>query len=160
MARLLIYDERLFGDPPWEDAHATCLVNEKHSMTSIVTWIKSKTKKYKGQDTVYIMAHGNDGWIELGRDGLDSSNVHHWAPLEWKLDRIIILACSVAKSNKGYWFLSQLAWYTSSWVTAASTNQKYIALPFGLGSATFGKWEGKVHTWGPDGQWAGSFTEF
>jgi len=159
MAKILIYDQRLWGSPPWQQVSATCLVNEKHPVSSIVDWLKVKCGSYKGKETVYIMAHGDDGWIQLGKDGLHKDNANLWAPLNWKIEQIIILACNVARGSKGTTFCSRLAWYTSSFVTAADSTQEYIALPFGILPSTFGNWEGRVHTWGPDGNWFSSYEE-
>ena len=159
MAKLLVYDRRLWGSPPWKEVNATCLVDANHSDKSIVNWLKVKCGSYKGTETLYIMAHGDDGWVQLGKDGLHKDNADLWACLNWKIGNIVILACNVAKGAKGYTFCSRLAWYTSSFVTAADSTQQYIALPFGILPTTFGEWEGRVHTWGPDGNWFSSYQD-
>jgi Domain of unknown function (DUF4347) len=159
MAKLLIYDERLYGSPPWQEVSATCLVNQKHSITSVIDWLKGKCAKYKGTETIYIMAHGDEGWIQLGKEGVHKDNAHLWAPLNYKVGNIIILACNVVKGAKGYTLCSRLAWYTSSYVTAADSTQLYIALPLGVLPTSFGSWEGRVHTWDPWGNWHSSYEE-
>ena len=157
MAKILVFDDRLGGSPPWKYASSTCLVNETHSMVSIVTWLKGKCKKYAGKETVYVMAHGNQGSVQLGRDGLNVHTAHFWGSLAWKLDQIIILACSVAGGEKGDDFCSKLARTTHCFVTAAETKQMYFYLPFGLLPTSFGDWEGRVDTWDPEGNWFSSF---
>lgn len=159
MAKLLIYDERLGGSPPWKDVNATCLVNEKHAMCDIVGWVRQKCKKYKGEETLYVMAHGDCGYIQLGRDGLTSKNVSEWGPLEWKLDRIVILSCSVSGSATGKSFCSKLAVQTRAYVTAAESTQIYIYLPWGILPTSFDTWEGRVNTWNPLGWWVGTYVE-
>jgi hypothetical protein len=159
MAKLLIYDERLAGSPPWKEVSATCLVNDKHRMEDIVGWVRKKCKKYKGEETLYIMAHGDKGRIQLGKDGLGEKNVHLWSLLEWKLFRIIVMSCSVGGGNEGGSFCSKLASCTRSYVTAAESKQNYIYLPWGILPTSFGSWEGKVNTWNQLGWWVGTYVE-
>ena len=159
MSTILVYDERLGGSPPWKEVSATCLVNENHQMVDIVSWLRKKCGKYKGQETVYIMAHGASGSIQLGKEGLHADNAHLWEPLRWALHQIIVLACSTGGGNNGYWFCSKLARTTRSYVTAAESTQIYFYLPLGLLSTTFGEWEGTINTWDPGGTWVARYTE-
>lgn len=156
MGMLLIYDERLDGSPPWRQVNATCLVNQKHAMADIVNWVRMKCNKYRGKETLYIMAHAVPGIIQLGRDDLHAQNVHMWSPLKSKLSYIVILACSPAYGIKGELFCSKLASNTSAYVVASESDQKYIYLPFGLLPTSFGRWEGSVNVWNPSGWWIGS----
>jgi hypothetical protein len=152
--KILIYDERLGGTPPWQNVQATCLVNQKHSMTSIVNWLNTKCMKYQGQETVYIMAHGDAGYVQLGKEGLTEQNAYMWGSLgeNYRIHHIIILACSVAAGKKGHYFGSRLAWYTNAYVTAATAKQHYFSLPFGILPTTFFDWSGTVYTWDPGGE--------
>jgi hypothetical protein len=159
VADIIVFDTRLGGSPPWKHASATCVVDERHTMSSIVTWLKSKCKKYSGSETVYIMAHGNQGYVQLGKDGLSTKNAHLWRPLYGKLYRIIILACNVAEGSQGDSFCSKLASYTASWVTAAECKQIYFYLPLGILPVSFGSWDGRVDTWDPGGNWHSSYEE-
>ena len=88
MATCLVYDERLWGSPPWQQVNATCLVNATHPATSIVNWLKVKMRLVQRQDTVYVMAHGDDGWIQLGKHALHKDNAEKWAPLSCKVNQI------------------------------------------------------------------------
>jgi hypothetical protein len=155
MAKILIWEESLWGSPPWREVNATCLVNETHSMTSIVTWLRAKCDKYKGKEIVYVAAHGNHGTVFLGKDRLDDDTVGLWASLHGKLRMIVLLACSVAGGQTGRLFCRRLARITGAFVIAALTEQTYYPFPFGILPSTFGDWEGTVEMWGPDGKWAG-----
>ena len=115
----------------------------------------------KGKDTVYVMAHGDDGWIQLGKDGLHKDNAEKWAPLSWKVSwQHYYFGLQRGARQQGDDVLFQAGRYTSSFTAADSTQKhKYIALPFGILPSTFGSWEGRVHTWGPDGNWFSSYEE-
>lgn len=156
MGKLLIYDERLNGSPPWGKVNATCLVNQKHPMGDIVNWVRIKCNKYKGKKTLYIMAHGRPGIIQLGMDNLHANNVHMWFSLKSKLSYIVILSCWAAYGVAGESFCSKLASYTSTYVVAADSAQKSTYLPLGILPTSFGRWEGNVHVWNPSGRWIGN----
>jgi Domain of unknown function (DUF4347) len=159
MATLLVYDERLGGDAPWKQVNSTCVVNDSHSMESIVNWVRKKCGKYEGRETLYLMAHGNSGFIQLGKEGLSSENYTTWQPLAGKLSQIIVLACGTGGGNAGYWFCSRLAATTKAYVTAAESTQIYFYIPLGIMPTNFGEWEGTINTWDDTGTWAGRYVE-
>ena len=160
MASFLLYDQRLWGSPPSRQVNAACLVDASHPMTSIVNWLKVKCDAYPGYHRVYIMAHGADGMLQLGKDNFNKSNVHLWGPLSPKVEDIVIFGCNVAKSYAGWEFTSRLAKQVRAWVVAADSTPKYVALPAGILPTTFGNWEGTVYVWGPNGVVAGSWTDW
>ena len=166
MAKLLVWDERVDGVVPWKKVTATCLVNDAHPITSIINWVATKTMKYSGRETLYIVGHGYPGWLQLGSGWINEENVHLWGKLSGRLNHIFLMACSVAnvagvhwsdKESKwvpggnGYALCSQLAGYTKAYVTAADAQQKYFKGIPGLLDADMGSWEGNVYTWGPNG---------
>ena len=81
MAKLLVWDESVDGVVPWKKVTATCLVNDAHPITSIINWVATKTKKYSGRETLYIVGHGYPGWLQLGSGWINEENVHLWGKL-------------------------------------------------------------------------------
>lgn len=165
MAKILLYDQNLSAPAPWKHVSATCLINENHGMNTVINWVKAKTAKYQGKDTLYIMSHGAPGHVLLGKDHINEDNVQDWADLRGRLHHIVILACSVVnkvqpqwsdkkkmwiKGGDGHNLCSLLAGYTKAYVTASDAEQSYSYFPL-LGALTPGKWEGNVYTWSPYG---------
>ena len=166
--KAIVHDTRLAGDAPWHLVNATCVVNEHHSIKSILNWINVKASKYGYIDDLFVMAHGrvselsnNGGYgIALGKDEINLGNVHRWVDVKGSLGHIYLLACAAADTDyesvglgaatgDGLTLCSKLASSAGALVTASDAIQYYYKGMWGIFGDTidFGDWEGNVYTW-------------
>ena len=54
-----------------------------------MNWLKVKCDACPDYHRVYIVAHGADGMLQLGKDNFDKRNVHLWGPLSPKVEDIM-----------------------------------------------------------------------
>jgi len=165
-------DKRLKGKLSYASLAILSELDEDTSVTTAFGRLYLQAKNQGKINTLFILCHGyvNDFdqgglGLELGKEDLTINNVIKWAALKELVDTIVVCACSAAYTGHsmlqpwivqdGQALMSSLSKITGATVYAADRLQTYFTNDF-----NFGKWEGTVYTFWPDGKtYAGALPE-
>ena len=174
MARYLaLRDRRLEGGVPARPAMVIVNTDGHTSLTAAFRAIASAARGGK-IETMFILCHGFAGentsagvsidaggmGLELGRQCVLHSNVHHWTAIKNLVKNIVVYSCAAAdtQSNNrgtdadGRYLMGALAIHTNAVVYAADKIQWYGTYK-GLsnGAYEWGDWEGNLYAFHPNG---------
>jgi hypothetical protein len=166
-------DRRLEGGVPARPHLVIINTDENTSLTAAFRSISAAARGGK-IDTMFILCHGFAGentsagvsidaggmGLELGRQCLLHSNVHHWTAIRGTVKNIVVYSCAAADTQPnnrgtdadGRYLMGALAIHTNAVVYAADKIQWYGTYK-GLsnGAYQWGDWEGKLLAFYPDG---------
>lgn len=100
---VLVFDNRLDGSSPQGD-YAVLEVGEHNKLSELVTRLGVIANNFGRIDVLQIMAHGieEDGvggyGILLCKEELTNNTAHMLRPLQGKVGKIILLACTAANT--------------------------------------------------------------
>jgi hypothetical protein len=159
----IIWDQRLEGSRPRR--YMTLAVNEDTKLTDAVSYAVMRAGFNGGKlDRLFLMAHGiedngHGGYgMQFCAEDLTQLTVHMLGPLNKKVNKIILLSCSVAAlanesakggEGDGELLCRRMAKITGAWVRASTYQQEYYSSSVGI---DFGDWEGDCWWFSPDGK--------
>jgi hypothetical protein len=164
---MLVHDRRLQGASPriaaniW-DVDATVPIQH------IADWSGHVARDNNSLNRYIIMCHGyEDGaghggfGLQLGAENLTFTTVPCFRALRGLVNVIVLFSCAAADvapganhtSGDGAWLCTQLAVITQARVVASSATQLYTygGGLFSVSPIDFGKWEGDVFEFSPNG---------
>jgi hypothetical protein len=163
---VIVYDNRLDGSAPKTDG-LVLDVGKHVRLPELVNRLQVIADSYGKIGAVHIMAHGieEDGvggyGVLLCKEELTNNTVHMMRPLRGVVDKIVLLVCGAAHTEKnntradgdGDLFCHRLATLTHAWVKASTFRQEYVVWSWEKSWGTdFGNWEGDAWWFSPDGR--------
>jgi len=160
-----IHDRRLDGETPRRRNFINLEVDQRWSMTLILSWVSYYVGRYGRLARLSILCHGYEdtsgrgGYgLQLGKDDLTLRNVNLWGGIYRKVNWLYVYSCAAADvapgrrgtHGDGQLLCSRLAFYTGSYVRAGSATQWYQIRGTSR-EIDFGRWEGWVYTFAPNG---------
>ncbi len=151
MPVFIIRDVRLHG---WKPAGDVIEVN----FDTPISWVMHCIKQRASKDLVVkFMCHGSPGFLQFCK-GITFIDLRFFKEIRGCLKRLELHACLVARigSNDGNYLCYRLAQTIKASVKASIHTQWYNDGTYVGGAPTgngvdFGKWNGRVFTWGPKG---------
>jgi hypothetical protein len=170
IANAILHDRRLTGRPPGStQGFRLYRTNGNISLNWTLSHIAGDARGHGGIGELHIMCHGLEDIVavnnqsqvrggfglELGREGVDLSNVAVFSALAGLVQIITIHACATADTvpgvSNGRQLCREIAARTRAEVIAATRTQEYTYYTDGSGRIDFGGWEGPVFRFSPDG---------
>jgi hypothetical protein len=145
---IVLHDRRLQGAAPIGRRITTLHLDNSTSVFATFPLITT-LNQLDGAETLFILCHGYAGFdnrgrvcgdmggmgLQLGREGLDHSNVARWSAIKGTADNIVVYACGAADTQSdnrgtsadGRYLMGALAIHTQATVYAADRIQWYSA---------------------------------
>jgi hypothetical protein len=172
---VILHDRRLLGAAPVGKGLTTIRLDGSTSLFASFPLITT-LRQLDGAQNLFILCHGYAGinqrgqvcgdmggmGLELGREGVLHSNVARWSALRGALSTIVVYSCGAADTQlenrgtaaDGRYLMGALAIHTSATVYAADRIQWYTMRGGANGTIDFGRWEGTLWRFEPNGSFA------
>lgn len=175
-AYFVLRDRRLAGGVTKAPGLYIENTDENTSLMKAFATINRAAKVSGTLDTLFIFCHGfvrdeedqireqsyqaGGGGLELGKEGVNVSNVSLWSQIKNNVQNIVVYACGAADTlpgaegtkYDGQYLMGALAIHTNANVFAADQTQYYWrAKDLPNGRYFFGKWDGILYQFSPDG---------
>lgn len=123
----------------------------------ITGWSSKVATDWGTMDALHFMAHGNEGYLQIGSDGFRASNINLFEKYKGHVNNIVFFACLVGKDLgtaaacglQNQIFAQRVAQKAGARIVACNVNQVYSWGAAGI--IDFGDFEGDVFVIEPDG---------
>ncbi|MDQ6787626.1 MAG: DUF4347 domain-containing protein [Acidobacteriota bacterium] len=138
-------------------AKQTWTVQLSDTAAHITDWTAKVATDWSTMDALHFMAHGNQGYLQIGADGFRSSNINLFEKYKGHVKNIVFFACLVgsdlgnaaACGLESRIYAQQVAQKAGARVIACNVNQIYSWGAAGV--IDFGAFEGDVYVIEADG---------
>lgn len=154
-SKIVFRDRRLKGEMSVSDAAHAFELDENVSLVPALMFVETKANLNGGKvDRLLIRCHGDDAYLQLGREGVQYDTLGRWKVIKNRVKDIILYSCSVAQVDEGKagsWrdgrrFGCKFAEVTGANVYAGNDVQWYSHKQL-----NFKNWEGDLLRFSPDG---------
>jgi hypothetical protein len=162
--QMVVHDPRLNNPhttPPTPlrppGAKNTWTVQLSDTADHITGWTNDVAKGWGTMDALHFMAHGNQGYLQIGADGFTASNINLFEKYNGRVKNIVFFACLVgsdlgnaaACGLQSRIYAQRVAQKSKARIIACNVNQVYSWNAAGI--IDFGAFEGDVYVIEPDG---------